>query len=534
MNKLKSLTLIQIKDFIGRAQESINVKNNKLARLLQVALVFILAIPAINFSILTFDAFAKLNHPELMITTMYVNAVMLMFFLGLPFIVSVFFFARDLKFLTALPVREDTIVFAKLSTVYIYLLGITLIFMGPAFIVYIIKIGLTLQFFLLGLLVLLLAPVLPLLISALLVLLLNRFLIDNSRRNLFTILSNFLLLIAIIFIQMTLTRYLANPEFIQKALVTKEGLLGLVGLRFPPSIWMTRMLMGSPRYGLYFIGLNVVFFFILQSLARLFFRRALMAYSQDVSRASGKIYYRQHSQGYQLLKRNILIILKQPTFFMNTFLTILVPVIMFLVLSISGQFSLEMLNNPGMKPFLILIFTGIITSPAIVGNTSATAITREGQAFWETKVLPIKAADNIRYRVLTTVLISLFGSALLLTVSAFIMPLTVKMIMLGSFFCLGATLFLSTVDIIIDIYRPILNWTNPTAAVKNNMNITVSLGIRALLALVVYLIYRIAPGFIMSFDTAILWGGIVFFILYFAVRYYVYNYLDKVFLNISI
>ncbi|MBN3585587.1 hypothetical protein JYB64_24665, partial [Algoriphagus aestuarii] len=83
-----------------------------------------------------------------------------------------------------------------------------------------------------------------------------------------------------------------------------------------------------------------------------------------------------------------------------------------------------------------------------------------------------------------------------------------KMIIIAATFCLTVTLFLATIDILIDIYRPILNWTNPTAAVKNNLNVTFSLLIRGVIALIIYLLYKIWPGIFANIQWLMVLGSI--------------------------
>ncbi len=533
MNKFISLTKIQVKDLFTKYQNGMNLKSNLIGKLLMVAVVVLLLTPSINFSLLTFQAFAMMNAPELVITSMYVGAVILMFMLAIPFIVSVFFYSKDMKFLAALPIREDAIIFSKLSTVYLYLLIISTLLIGPAVVIYGINVGfdLTLVFF--GLLALILAPVLPLLISALLVLMLTKVVSNSNKRNLLVIAGNVLLIVAIVGIQLGLTRYMANPETLQKIFSNQEGLLGFVGLRFPPSVWMTRMILGSFKDALYFIGLNLVVLLILQKLATFFYRRAMMAFNQGGQIVRGKIYYIHRSIGWQLVKRHIMIILTQPTFLLNTVMSLIVPIMMFVILSFSGEASLEMLKSPEIMPYMIFIFAGILVSPAIIANISSTAITREGKTFWETKALPISSQDNIRYRVITTMIFNFAGSIILLVTCLFILPLSWETVLLGGLFTIAVTLFLATVDIIVNIYRPLLNWTNPTAAVKNNMNIMISLGIRGFFALLFYLLFKYLP-ITWSSDTTILLGSGFFFVLYLVTRYILYSYYAEKFAQITV
>ncbi|MFW5982072.1 MAG: hypothetical protein ACOCQO_02575 [Halanaerobiaceae bacterium] len=533
MNKFKTLVIIQAKDSLGKMQSSMNIRNRKLIIALQLFIVAAIILPAVNFAIITFDAYAALNFPEILLTTMYIAAVTLMFFLGIPFIVSVFFYSKDLEFLSTFPVREDVLIFAKLGTVYVYLFVISVFLMGPAFIVYGINMGFTLSYVLMALLISVLSPIIPMLISALLVLALSSLISKNKYRNILTIASNILLIIALLAVQMSLSRFSADPGELQALLGSGDAFLRVVGMRFPPSIWMTRMMLGSILDLFLFLSLNIALLLALQQLSRIVFHRSLASFHGGAA-GSGRIYYSRRSRGWQLLKRNILIITKEATFFLNTLMSMVLPVIMYLVMSFSGEMSLELLQAEELKPFMTLILAAILISPAIVSNISSTAITREGKAFWQTKTIPISDQENIKYRIMTTLVVNFTGMLILLVLSLFVLTLSLRMILIALFFAITTTLFLGTIDFIINIYRPLLNWSNPTAAVKNNLNVTISLGIRAVIALLVYALYKVAPGLFVNFDLLLIYASIVFLALYLLSRYLIYNVFVKEFSRISI
>lgn len=534
MNKFISLTKIQVKDFLSKYQSGINLKSNMIGKLLMLVILALLLLPSIIFSKTTFNLFASMMHPELVITSMYVSSAILMLLLAIPFIVSTFFYSKDMRFLSALPIREDIIIFSKLSTVYLYLLVISVLLIGPAMAIYGLNVGFDLTLIIFGLVALLLSPVLPLLISALLVLFVTRLVSNSKRRNLLVILGNFLLLITIIAFQLGFNRYISNPEYLQKIFSNQEGLLGFIGLRFPPSVWMTKMILGSLLDTIYFIGINLVFVLLLQVLAKIFYRRAMLAFNQVSSFGSGRIYYRKRSKGWQLIRRHVLIIMKKPAFLINTVLLLIFPIIIFATLALTGEASMEILKTPQLAPYLIFIFTALISSPAIVANISATAITREGLSFWELKALPISIKDNIKYRIYTTLIFNFIGSGLLLIIALFILPVTLEMVLLGSILSIALTLFLATLDIIINIYRPLLNWTNPTAAVKNNLNIMISLGIRVGFGLIFYLLYKYTPLSSLNFNLIIVMASGLFLGLYLITKYILYTYFSKKFNQISI
>src|SRR6056297_2931657 len=533
MKKLKLLTLLQLKNSWKRIQGSLNIKNKKLLLAIQTFLVISIFAPTIYFSTVSYQAFSQINQPELVITSMYVNAVILMFFLGIPIIVSVFFFSKDIRFLTALPIEEEKIIFAKLITVYIYLLAISAAFILPSIIIYAIKTGISLSLIILGPIAFLLAPLLPLLISSILVLTFNKIIRKSKYKNLLTIVGNMLLIVVIIMMQLNITQKAADPAVIKNAFLNNESLITLIGLRFPPSIWMTKMLLGSFTNTLYFILINIIFVMALHFLARYFFKKSLLTFTEG-SRSNGKIRYKKASPGWQLFKRHMLIIIKEPTFLLNALLSMVVPLIIYVIMTFSGQFSLDLLNTSQLKPFISPIYSGIMVFPAIVSNISSTAITREGKAFWQTQVLPISIKMNMKYRIMTTIVINLTGSLILGILGYIMLPVNLYMVLIGTFFTVSLTLFLAILDFKINIFRPILNWSHPTAAVKNNMNVTMALGLRFVLGLILFGIYRLIGNQFTNYNLLLLIIAIIFTLLYLISRYYLYNILDKRFEKISI
>lgn len=532
MSKFIALTKIQLKDFFSKYEASLNIKNRLLSRLLTLLVVFSLGVLPVQLTITLYDSFSAIGMPELTITYIYVMVAFFMLVTAIPLIVSMFFHSKDMTFLSSLPVKEYQIIFSKLSSIYVYLLGLSAFMLGPSLIIYGIRDGLGFVGVPLAILALFVSPLLPLMIATLVIIPTMSLVSGTRNRNLFSILSGFAMLTIILVFQTTIVRQQTDPEFIQRMLTQEDGLMRFLGMRFPPSIWFTKMVTGSIIDGIYFIGLSLLMAGILAGLSSLVYNKAMQAFNQDTTVGSGKIYYRVQSKGLQLIRRHILIILKQPTFFLNTFLSMLVPILMYFITMFTGEFNTQMLENPMILPYITLIFAINISMPAIIANLSATAITREGKTFWETKVLPISAEDNLKYRIWTTIIINLFGSVLLGIFAALILPLSIKSVALGALVCITLTLFLATADIIINIYRPLLDWTHPTAAVKNNLNIMISIAFRGILAGPIYLVYRFAPG--IDFDVLLIGLSAFFLLGYFISRFVVFKKMPQKFSDIAI
>lgn len=532
MNKLISLTKIQLKDFFSKYQSGMNISNQKWSFLILAGVMLALLMPAYQISSVLFRSFYQAGFPELTVTYMYVATAIIAFIASIPFVISIFFYSKDLKLLATLPVGEDIIIYSKLSTVYIYILGMSTILLGPS-IFFHIYYSRQLISLLMGIVGILITPIIPVLLSLLVVLVMMRFLSLSSKRNILSIVGGFLLLAIVVGVQLAVVRLQVRPEFIQEMLAKEDGLLRIIGYRFPPSIWFTKMLQGSFVDTIMFLGLNIILLFLLRIISRTFYQRALQAFNVEGSRGlmKGKLYYKKQSVGLQLVKRHILIIIHNPTFFLNTFLSLMVPLLMFAMTIFTGEMALDIFRQPALQPYLLLIYSGILISPAIIGNISATVITREGKAFWETLILPITPQQNLRYRVISTLVISGFGSVVLGVLALLIIPVTLTEIILAVFATISVTLLLSTADIIINIERPFLNWSNPTAAVKNNLNVMLSLGIRLIYGLIIFVLIRFLN---LNTSSIVILVAILSFILFLIVRQLLYTRYTKVFTNIHI
>ncbi|KAB3528827.1 putative ABC transporter permease subunit [Alkaliphilus serpentinus] len=532
MNKFIALTKIQIKDFFSKYTQHLNVKN-KFLGILTMLLPALLILPAIQLALTLYDSFSMIGYPELTITYIYIANVMLMLFAGIPFIISIFFYSKDLRLIATLPVKEDTIVFSKLASVYIYLLAIGCFFLGTSVVIYGTIDGVKVLSLILGIMALLISPLLPMIISTLIVLPFMSLIGRGRKRNMLVIVGNLVLIAIVIGVQLLMTRIQMQPDAINNLLSQEDGLLRLIGHKFPPSIWLTKMIQGSLLDGGLFILLNLAFIVVLKLFAKKLYSAALLKFNQEGSALieKGKIYYKSRSIGIQIIKRHIAIITSNPTFLLNTVLTMFIPILMFVLTSLTGELSGDLFNSEALEPYIIYIYTIVVSTPAIMGSLSATAITREGKAFWETKVLPISARDNIKYRIYTTLIINFTGSIILGVAAAYYLPVNFTMILLAAAFCIATTLFFSTIDIAINIQRPLLNWSSPTAAVKNNLNIMLSLLLRVITGGIGFLLYKMMSS--LGANTIIGVLSAFFIILYIVAIYIVYGIYERKFVDIA-
>jgi ABC-2 type transport system permease protein len=460
-------------DFFSKYRSGHGWGANRRGKVLVTLTLLLLMVPFTQMSIKVYHRFSGLGRPELAVVFMVLLTFLLMTFTAVPLLYSLFLERNDFQYLSALPIPISYLGLAKLNICWLYLAGINLLFWLPVSILSGISLAWIDHGLLTGFLVGIFTPFPPLFFSTLVILALTMMGAEGRRKKLISTGFGFALLGLVLGAQLFLT---------------SEGGVRLVALTedwsryYPPAAWLGRLLNGSRLHVIPLIGLTVCCCWGLLMSAGRMYRRALEQSETSAIPQHFSLLKQPRSKYRQLLRRNLLIISKQPVFLMNTLLTLAIPGLILLAGFLAGDFASA--NIAVSQSQLTLVWVGLTSTPALLVNLSVTAISREGKAFWETKVLPVTTWDNLRSRIETTILINLAASLLILFMAFFYFPLKISAVYPGLFFVVMLTVFLAHSDLVLNIYRPFLNWSHPAAAIKNNLNVILSLAYRPFLAVI--------------------------------------------------
>ena len=232
---------------------------------------------------------------------------------------------------------------------------------------------------------------------------------------------------------------------------------------------------------------------------------------------------------HTLLVRDIRTVFREPSFFGNGPLMILLIPVMFLI-SFSVSFAAakgsgiaevrammiemftENITPEGMetvKYFFTVIIAGICIFMGNCANIASTSFSREGKAIYDLKAMPIqedtivlvKFWHALIYCIASIVVIFLFFFGL---VKFLYIPFTAadifSMTLKFSVLTMLASFVLIFIEMFIDTINPKLQWENPMAAFKRNMNAVIStfivMGFIALMVLLIVLLPKNNIGFL--------------------------------------
>ncbi len=130
----------------------------------------------------------------------------------------------------------------------------------------------------------------------------------------------------------------------------------------------------------------------------------------------------------------------------------------------------------------------------------ATTFSREGKHLWFPRTLPLTIDQILAGRILGAQVINGAGALLSVIAVAVVFRFPPLVVFLGC--VLGVLLSTSFASLltILDLARPMLNWTNPVKAVKSNLNsvfaMTIGLGVCFGLGWVMYLLVQAGLGYL--------------------------------------
>lgn len=428
-------------------------------------------------------------------------SMILVFVLGMFYLLGVLFFSKDTEFLTALPIPQRTIFGAKFAQVMISEIASSALLLLPPIIVYGVTAGADVFFWLRGALTLLLVPCIPLALSALIALLLMRFNALWRHRDLLTIVGSVLALLAymasVMFFSAKIPQY-TSPEQITALLSDNEGLLTMAVSYFPPSGWAARGILGDGGSLALFAAVSAAALAVVILVSDRIYHSGASAQLEAV-KSSRKVKLsgdavRQRGQVSAMFKREWQLVLRSPVYALNGLAMIVMgPIMMLFMVFIQGasmnglESVVALISTSTDYTLVFFVLTALFMFFTTMNTALTTTISREGKLFFILRTLPVTPERMIIGKLLFGVSTQAVGTLLMggVALVAFHLPVwvvvgTVLLSCLASF----APLALSVLP---DLHRPKLTWNSETEAVKQNMS--------GVLGMLICMAYVLLAGF---------------------------------------
>jgi ABC-2 type transport system permease protein len=110
-----------------------------------------------------------------------------------------------------------------------------------------------------------------------------------------------------------------------------------------------------------------------------------------------------------------------------------------------------------------------------LNGTSSSTFSREGAQFWISRVIPVAPREQAAAKFLHSYLVAVLGVITAGGVGAVVLHLKAAHLAAAAGLALVAGVLLTVVGMAIDLARPLLDWSNPQKAIKQNLNVLLAL-----------------------------------------------------------
>jgi ABC-2 type transport system permease protein len=414
---------------------------------------------------------------------------------GLYYVISAFYFSRDLEFLIPLPLKPFEVIASKFAVIlvneYLTVMAIVL----PVLVGYGVMAKGRPAYWVNSILVYLFLPVIPLAVVSILVVILMRVVNISRKKDALILIGSVLLITLSIGLQFLLGRS-GHGQFDGQAMAdfftSPDSLLNRVGARFPPSIWATKAMAGGfSGSGLLnlalFVGTSLLLFAAILVLSEKLFYRGLVGLGEvsgrrrSLSRAqmSQRISSGRHSVR-AIFAREWRIMNRTPIFLLNGTLVVLIVPLVFVLMAKAGSGrgdagAILKIMTSANPLFVILASAAFMIVCGSLNGTSSSTFSREGGQFWISRIIPVAPREQVAAKFLHSYLVSLLGTVTASAVAVGILHIKAAHLAAAAGLSLVAGVLLTTVGMMIDLARPLLDWTNPQKAIKQNLNVLLAM-----------------------------------------------------------
>jgi ABC-2 type transport system permease protein len=499
MRKAWVLSRMYINSLYGLSGFINDLKKNRKSAIKTIGLIVLIIFSLSGFvsmfvvsNIKIFDILKAFGQQGIVITNTIIFSVLFTIIFGFMGVIGTYFIDKEGDIILSMPLKPWEIFFSKFATNYVYEAIVSLIIMATGFIVYGVKSGEGILFYLISIIVALILPVIPLSINYFIIIPIMKMGNILKKKDSVMMIGGLIgigFAIALQGITQSLGKSIENPEMLAEKLASPNGLVSIAGKAYFPSIWATHAIVDSGTFSgviylLIFIGISSAAFIGLLSFMSNLYVQSVIG-SGEVRKVNRKYdekelknKYKQQNVFYSMLKREIRLMNREPVHFLNGPMVILImPLIFGAMIYFQGNINgLDINKALSLKNANYYLTLGIAAVGVFLGvstNITSSCISREGKTFMHIKSMPVSPKQFITAKIVHGTIFSVIASLLMAFIGYWILKMPLLNASLSFVVSIIVALPLLLTGVFVDLTWPKLDWDNPTKAMKQNVNVVI-------------------------------------------------------------
>lgn len=457
--------------------------------------------------------------------------------------INLLYYSKDNEYILPLPLKPSQIVIAKTNVLLVTEYFIVAILGLIPLSIYGILTHANILYYIEMVIVLLIFPIIPILISSLLVLIVMSFAKFTKNRNRFQLIATILILVIVFIASFAMGNTDSSPEELVQMVMKANGMVELVKNAFPTLGMaiesLTNVNIGIQLLNIMLLIATTAIIYALYVLVgqKLYLKGAvgnLSSGKKNKKKIDEKKAFKNSTIFKTYVGKEFKILLRNPIFFMQCVLpAILFPILIIgmTILGINEESNGQTIDFANMFTNKTSIYIGIgilcvIQFFLMFIYISVTAISRDGQNASFMKYIPVKYMKQIDYKVMPNIIMTSIMSIITVIIAGILIKADILYLLLILITSIIMGVFQSYVLIIVDLKKPKLEWNSEYAVVKQNMNLIWSVVI-SLISITVLII----SGVVLenTFNSFILTGiiALVYLLVTIITRNYINNNINK-------
>lgn len=449
--------------------------------------------------------------------------------------ISLLYYSKDNEYILPLPIKPSQIVMAKTNVLLITEYFIVAIIGLIPLIIYGILTTANIFYYITMIITLLTFPVVPVLISSLLVLIVMSFAKFTKNRNRFQIIATIILLVVICVISFQTSDMEGSQEELIQMATKANGLVEMIRNTFPTLGMAIEALANNSILNLIALVLVTAILYLIYIAVgqKLFLKGAVGSLSsgkRTKKAINEKTAFKKSSLAKTYIGKEFKTLIRNPIFFMQC----VMPAILFPILVIVFTFAgMQTDQNTSITDIAQIITnkTSIYLGMAILMviqffsmfiYISATAISRDGQNAVFMKYIPVPLIKQIDYKVMPNIIMTTIMGIISIGIAQYLFRIPILYLLLITIAAISIGMLQSYLMIIVDLKKPKLEWNSEYAVVKQNMNLVWPMFLGLANITIIAVLSYVLESFINSY---IIIG--LFILIYLGLTMLVRKYIEK-------
>lgn len=510
MRKFLSLTKVLIKNTMGTLTDG---KSKKGFQIFIYAILAICCFPMVFVFYYMFDGIistlTNIHQEGAMIGFGFQIANFVTFMFSIFLIPSVFYFSKDSEILLSLPIKPQTILASKFTVCLIYEYIFSLAVAIPLLVAYVHNVDVSIIFYLFAIVVVILLPIYPLILSSIIAMLIMRFVPFFKNRDRFNMIGGIVAVVAAMGFS-----YFMNSESMQNVdpqqLVAflmdgNNSMINMLSLIFPGVPYAAKALYNADIIAFIInIVITIAAIACFLVIGKLVYFKGAIGFNETGSnrkKLSDKEFDKtthQKNKVQTYMMKEFKLLIRTPVYFLNCIGTSAIMPIVFVIIYFTSASDIDLsvlsgFSFDGYLPYAILVGLAGGILFANMNLISATAISREGSNVMFMKYIPMEFKQQIHAKTNCGIIVSLITMLVTIIIAYVVFPYLPFYYYIVCFLAsIITTLLGNYAGILVDMAHPKLVWEQEAAAVKQNMTAMIAMmGGMALCGLMVFAVFML-------------------------------------------